>query len=203
MALTPRKTPKPAEAPAPEASDKPQSIAALPAPPPPAEEIAALKREMAEQSLQHSREIARLENHVANWKADYEEVKGELEAMKESPLLRVLWNGGNLDGIEERLTALVDKCALANGHIKGGLTIKIAVVSGRSGDGSVEFSITDTVKMPHEDEGACILWRTSDGKLSESNAKQRELLDVPPGKRRPNPTKADQLEASKQDEGGE
>lgn len=171
-------------------------ISALPTPPTPVEEISALQQSIAEMERTHQIALRREEQLTHRHQQDSVRLQAELTALLESPLLRILSNGGNLPEIEERLAVLCEKCAHANAAIKGSLMLKIGVASGRSGDGSLEFSITDKVTQPAEDEGACILWFGRDGKLSESNARQRELLDVPTGPRRPNPTDAEKLEAA-------
>lgn len=171
-------------------------ISALPTPPTPNEEIAALNQVIVGMTRDHELALARERTLTGRYKDEAEELQEQLTALLESPVLRILSNGGNLPEIEARLTALCDKCANANSEVKGALTLKIAVESGRGGVGSLEFAITDSVKMPAEDKGACILWVGKDGKLSESNAKQRDLIDVPPGPRRANPTAAEKLNAA-------
>lgn len=163
---------------------------------PPAEEIAALQARIADMERNHAIALARETATADRYKADAEAAREERDALLESPLLRILANGGNLPDIEDRLTDLCVKCANANTNVKGAMTLKIGVASGRSGDGSVEFNIQDSVKQPVEDEGACILW-IAEGKLSESSAKQRELIEVEAGKRRPNPTAEEKLAAAK------
>lgn len=181
----------------PKTADQPENdIAALPAPPSPTEEIAALNGTIANMRRSHDIELAREQNLVARHREEAAGLQEQLSALLESPLLRVLNNGGNLLEIESRLKVLCEKCAHAETSVKGSMTIKIAVESGRGGDGSVEFAITDTVKQPVEDEGACILWLGRDGKLSESNAKQRDLLTVKKEPRRPSPTDAEKLDAA-------
>lgn len=178
------------------AETQPEGIAVVPTPPSPTEEIASLNRALAELQRTHELETARERNLAKRYKDEAEGFKEELSALLESPLMRILKNGENLAEIEDRLTSLCVKCANSETAVKGSMALKIVVISGRSGEGSLNFEIADTVKQPVEDTGACTLWLDRKGKLSESNAKQRELIDVPPWPRRPNPTDEEKMEAT-------
>jgi hypothetical protein len=184
-----------------EAAAKP-TIAAVENPPSPLKEIASLRREIEDLKRAHDVELTRERQTTERYKRDAEEARTELNLILESPLIRVLHNGGNLPDIEERFQELCAKCAEAGMSIKGKMDLKIEVASGRNGEGSVEFNITDKVTNPVEDTGACILWMQN-GKLSESSAKQRDLLDVKPGPRRPNPSPEDKLAAAHSQPKGE
>lgn len=153
------------------------------APPSPLKEIANLRRELDDLKRTHDVELTRERNSTERHRKDAEEAREELRIILESPIMKVLHEGDNLIEMEERFVELCEKCANAGTDVSGNHTIKIKVDSGRKGDGSVEFEITDKVTNPVEDKGACILWM-KDGKLSESSAKQRSLLEVERGPRR-------------------
>lgn len=150
----------------------------------PSPEIVALKREIEELKRNHDIELTRAGITIGKWKAEAEEARLETAALLESPLLKVFSEGGNMDGIESRLLDLAKRCATASVPVKGLMTIKLTVTTGRNKDGpSADFSITDEVKQPVEDTGACILWIDGKGKLSGRSSKQQDLLDVPPSRK--------------------
>lgn len=150
----------------------------------PSPEIVALKHEIAELKRNHDLELTRANITIGKWKAEADEARLETAALLESPLLKVFSEGGNMDGIETRLRDLANRCAKANVPVKGLMTIKITVTTGRNKDGpSAEFSITDEVKQPVEDTGACILWIDGKGNLSGRSAKQQDLIAVPPSRK--------------------
>lgn len=146
----------------------------------PSPEIVALNREIDELKRAHDIEITRAQQTIGKWKADAEKARQETAAILESPLLKVFSEGGNMEDIEIRLLDLAKRCATASVPVKGLMTIKITVTTGRSKDGpSADFSIADEVKHPVEDTGACILWIDGKGNLSGRSSKQQDLIDMP------------------------
>lgn len=169
--------PKQQVAPTAQSPEQKPSIAAMPDPLPLTEQVALLaaeKKRLADELDVEKRRNAQTEK---NLRKEIDSLNAEILALKESPIFLALENAGNTDAMEKKLLELCQVCLDSELPVKGALTIKIGVKTGSSGrdDGSIDTTVSYTVKMPAEREGSGRVY-IEDGKLVEATAKQVDMF---------------------------
>jgi len=157
---------------------KKPSIEAMPDPLPPAEQIALLaaeKKRLADELDVEKRRNAATEK---NLRKEIDSLNSEILALKESPIFLALENAGNTDAMEKKLLELCQVCLDSELPVKGAITIKIGVKTGTAArdDGSIDTTVSYTVKMPAEREGSGRVFMEG-GKLVEATAKQVDMFN--------------------------
>ncbi len=171
---------KPAKQGVPDAAQEPEqklSIAAMPDPLPLTEQVALLAAEKKRLSDELDVEKRRNAQTEKNLRKEIADLNAEILALKESPIFLALENAGNTEAMEKNLLELCQVCLDSELPVKGALTIKIGVKTGTAArdDGSIDTTVSYTVKMPAEREGSGRIYM-EDGKLVEATAKQVDMF---------------------------
>lgn len=175
MAIKPQKQSAPSAAQEPENNP---SIAAMPDPLPLTEQVALLAAEKKRLADELDVEKRRNKTTETNLRKEIDALNSEILALKESPIFLALENAGNTDAMEKKLLQLCQVCLDSELPVKGALTIKIGVKTGTAArdDGSIDTTVSYTVKMPAEREGSGRVFMEG-GKLVEATAKQVDMFN--------------------------
>lgn len=158
----------------------------MPDPLPLTEQVALLAAE--KKRVEDAFEVEKRRNTTTekNLRKEISDLNAEILALKKSPVFLALENAGNTEPMEKKLMELCQVCLDSDLPVKGSMTIKIGVKTGTSGrdDGGLDTTVSYSVKMPAEREGAGRLY-IEDGTLVEATAKQVDMFNKRRGSAEP------------------